>query len=423
MGLRLLLLTSLLSACATTSSSRQATAAPRRGFPEACGKRPALQFVKLGSAPNAVEKKWAQDFAAAYGLPSSWGETTALPPAVTTSQGSQQVAEELIAALDRRKSKPAPSTVVVGLTEQDLFIRGKTEWYWAFGLYVGQTVVISTARMEPASAELSQRLSKHLARVLGSIVCGLPRSGPPHSEMRREVGGLGDLDEIEESNWELEAEAVATSGALDQQSLEDQLIQVQELVRQKDPRGAIVITQQIISQYEAAYRDSGKLVFCAQNLEQTLVYSALAVAQQRESVVLDPIWALAWFYKGFALAELKRYPEAELALQGALKLSPRNSNFLSELGFVQQSQHRALDAIKTFELALTAAGLSDEAAQNEHRARAKRGIGFNQIELGDLDGAEKSFKEALKLDPADTGAVRELRYIDEQRRKGAVQPL
>ena len=410
MQLRHLLFAVLAASCATTK--QPPVAAPHRGFPPSCVNRPALQLVKLATPATAAELAWARDFGAAYGLSISWDEPSALPPAVTTALGAQQVAEDLVAALDARKAKPPRTTIVVGLTDQDLFIRGKTDWRWAFGLYEQQTVVISTARMEPGDARFSGRLSKHLARVLGTIVCGLPRTGPPRSELRREVGGLDDLDEIEEFNWELEEKPQA----LDRDAVRAQLLQIDELIKSKQPKQAIAVAEEIIAQYEAAYPESGPLVFCAVNAPETLYYSMLTAQQGQQGVVLDSTWSVAWFFKGFALAELKRYPAAEVALERALKLSPQNSKFLSELGFVQEAQKRPLEAIKTFERALAAASFADEERQDKLRARARRGIGFNQIDLGDLDGAEKNFLEALKLEPDDQGAVRELKYIEQQRR-------
>ena len=246
MQLRHLLFAVLAASCATTK--QPPVEAPHRGFPPSCVNRPALQLVKLATPATAAELAWARDFGAAYGLSISWDEPIALPPAVTTASGAQQVAEDLVAALDARKAKPPRTTIVVGLTDQDLFIRGKTDWRWAFGLYEQQTVVISTARMEPGDARFSGRLSKHLARVLGTIVCGLPRTGPPRSELRREVGGLDDLDEIEEFNWELEEKPQA----LDRDAVRAQLLQIDELIKSKQPKQAIAVAEKIIAQYEAA---------------------------------------------------------------------------------------------------------------------------------------------------------------------------
>ena len=50
-------------------------------------------------------------------------------------------------------------------------------------------------------------------------------------------------------------------------------------------------------------------------------------------------------------------------------------------------------------------------------ALALRGIGYSQVELGDLDGAEQSYKESLEVEPGNTLAQRELDYIRQQREK------
>src|SRR5262249_33450357 len=52
-------------------------------------------------------------------------------------------------------------------------------------------------------------------------------------------------------------------------------------------------------------------------------------------------------------------------------------------------------------------------------SRSMRGVGFVMIELGKLDEAERKFREALQLDPADAGAARELQYIEKLRAEAA----
>ena len=41
--------------------------------------------------------------------------------------------------------------------------------------------------------------------------------------------------------------------------------------------------------------------------------------------------------------------------------------------------------------------------------------GFSLVELGDLDGAEKAFSESLDLEPGNSLAIRELKYIQHLR--------
>jgi len=63
-------------------------------------------------------------------------------------------------------------------------------------------------------------------------------------------------------------------------------------------------------------------------------------------------------FKGYALQELHRLPEAKAAIQFALSLSPTNSHYLNELGAIYQLEKNWPKAKETFVAAEDNATLS-----------------------------------------------------------------
>ena len=55
-------------------------------------------------------------------------------------------------------------------------------------------------------------------------------------------------------------------------------------------------------------------------------------------------------------------------------------------------------------------------------ALALRGIGYSHVELGDLDAAERAYRESLEVEPGNTLAQGELDYIQQERKKNGAKP-
>jgi predicted Zn-dependent protease len=120
----------------------------------------------------------------------------------------QLIAEELVALM--RRSYPTldadPTTLLIGFTEADLYIRSVPNWDWAFaGRMEGRFSVISTARMdpffyreEPSPELLNTRARKITTKTIGLLYFGLPLSSDPRSVLYDSILGLDDLDAIGE---------------------------------------------------------------------------------------------------------------------------------------------------------------------------------------------------------------------------------
>ena len=123
----------------------------------------------------------------------------------------------------------------------------------------------------------------------------------------------------------------------------------------------------------------------------------------------------AYQVHAFVAVEEKRFDDALAMLEKTIRLAPYWSEPLTEHGFVLNQLGRPADGLASYRSALV---LSRKHEANKRAiALALRGIGYSQVELGDLDGAEQSYKESLEVEPGNTLAQRELDYIRQQREK------
>jgi tetratricopeptide (TPR) repeat protein len=185
-----------------------------------------------------------------------------------------------------------------------------------------------------------------------------------------------------------------------------------ELAHSGKPNEAIEIFDKISTSYEEKYRDSKFKILCARWLTESLFYLLDAAADNRETRVVSANWAYAYYLKAYSLLELGRITEAKALLERALALSPRNSQFLSELGSIYQLEKNWSMALQTFKLAESAAREFSPPNDKElELSRAMRGIAYVLVEQNQLDDAEKIYRQCIELNQNDTKALNELRYV------------
>ncbi len=170
-----------------------------------------------------------------------------------------------------------------------------------------------------------------------------------------------------------------------------------------------------INQCADQYQIDSKKIYAARSPAEAIVYAALAAAGKADADVVDIDCADALFLKGYASVDLGQLQQAEAYFKRALAMAPENSQYLSELGNVYQTQQNWTQALAVFQHAESAAELSPIEVRQGELTRAKRGQGFNLIELGELDKAEAKFNECLALDNSDQKAQHELKYIQQLR--------
>jgi tetratricopeptide (TPR) repeat protein len=195
------------------------------------------------------------------------------------------------------------------------------------------------------------------------------------------------------------------------------LFSAQRDITHRQPEAAIATLDPLIDRLALSHGGGETDVYCTRSMAETVRYMLLAQSQGRNAVAIDAIWSEAYYYKAYALIDLGRIQEARAMLEKARKLSPSNSQYLSELAHTWHADREWKKALDLFAEAERAAAISPPEVKNQELARALRGQGFSLIELGRLDEAETKFNAALAIDRHDARAKSELAYIEELRRK------
>lgn len=204
-------------------------------------------------------------------------------------------------------------------------------------------------------------------------------------------------------------------------ALGQQLTAGMQLLQLRQPDRAITdYFDKVIAAYELRYKDEKFRPYTGRTRVERLLYLLQAANAKEEpkrgAVIVAQHWSDAWYLKGYALVELKRPAEARSALEAALALAPRNSQYLGELGTVYLGQRDWPQAQKIFEQAEAAAKeFSPPEVKNKELSRAWRGLGYVYVEQGRWDDAEQIYLKCLELDRNDRRAQNELNYVRAQR--------
>ncbi len=192
------------------------------------------------------------------------------------------------------------------------------------------------------------------------------------------------------------------------------------LIEAKKPQPAIEKYEKVIASFKAHYGNSKSRIYCARGTIESAAYLMKAAAamtkgefdkDKKDAITLSSSWADAYFMKAYALQDLGLIAEAKSAVQLAIELSPWNSRYLSELGSIHVLEKDWTKAKEVFEKAEDHAPLSPDDSKAEDLGKARRGLGYVFVELGQLDEAEKKYQQCLAANPKDTKAAQELEYV------------
>jgi tetratricopeptide (TPR) repeat protein len=134
---------------------------------------------------------------------------------------------------------------------------------------------------------------------------------------------------------------------------------------------------------------------------------------KKNNVVDNYICADATYHKASAYVEMKKLDKAKVWVEKAMKILPKASTYVTELAFIYQSKKNLIKALQVYKKAEDIARNDLDYQDNKRGlSRAIRGQGFILIEIGRLKEAKEHFNEALKINPNDTSALHELKYIE-----------
>jgi tetratricopeptide (TPR) repeat protein len=190
-----------------------------------------------------------------------------------------------------------------------------------------------------------------------------------------------------------------------------------QLAIKKESRAAIARCDEVIAAFKTYYQKEKRKIYCGNTSTEVLRNLLEALARKESAIVLSPTWANAYFVKGYALQDLRRLPEAKSAIITAVGLSPANSHYLNELGEIYELEKNWTKAKQAFTEAEDNAALSPEETRADDLARARRGLGYVYVELGQLADAERKYRQCLATNPNDSRARAELQYIQQLRAK------
>ena len=185
----------------TRAPSARPTPLPTRAPPS-----PIVALVPFGSVSKKTLQGLASGFEKAYGIEVTVLQAADVPEAARDPERDQLIPEEVIKALryDFPDVTANRAAVLIGVVDEDLYLRRRPEWAWAFGLRsLGRFAVVSTARMDAPNGTASAktqgtRLRKMVTKYIGLMYFDLDESDDPGSVMYGDIGGIGDLDAMGE---------------------------------------------------------------------------------------------------------------------------------------------------------------------------------------------------------------------------------
>jgi tetratricopeptide (TPR) repeat protein len=191
----------------------------------------------------------------------------------------------------------------------------------------------------------------------------------------------------------------------------------EQLAKAKKSSAAIEKCDKVIAAFKGYYGRQQRKIYCGNSSAEVLGNLLQAAVKNENAIVLSPTWANAYFVKGYALEDLHRLGEAKASVLLAVSLSPTNSHYLNELGAIYQLEKNWPKAKETFLAAEDNAPLSPEETRADDLARARRGLGYVYVELGQMAEAEQKYRQCLATNPSDTRARDELQYVEQVRAK------
>lgn len=188
--------------------------------------------------------------------------------------------------------------------------------------------------------------------------------------------------------------------------------------RTGDLQRALDLLRPVIAFCDALLAEDRTLVSVANEAEYTAYVAASATGEPVDWV--DMACPEAYDAHAFIAVERKDADAAFTALHKAIRLAPYWADPLAELGHLLNVTGKPAEGLARYRAAL--ALVERQPGNGARHALVLRGIGYSQIELGDLDAAEQSYRKSLEVEPGNALAQRELEYIQEQRKKKATKP-
>jgi len=209
------------------------------------------------------------------------------------------------------------------------------------------------------------------------------------------------------------------------------IIAAYDAIKNKKFEIAVSETNAVIERFEEG-KQNDSVYLCASGSPDVLstLFGAAVKADKGEqdegkttTVAVSDNICSAYFFKGFALIDLRNREEALPNLKMAVQMDPDNQHYLNQLGEWYKAGGDWQKSLEIFRKASETVDLSTSLMEDKEqskqimdqiRCRSYRGIAFNQVEMRNWDEARSAIDKCLKLIPNDPGSMRELQYITAQ---------
>jgi tetratricopeptide (TPR) repeat protein len=183
------------------------------------------------------------------------------------------------------------------------------------------------------------------------------------------------------------------------------------------PQEALDSLDGVLATYDAAHAGETRQIYCGMSTTEALLYMGLAAKTRTGAIAVGPNYCTAMFLKGYALVDLNRLADARAVYERLITLAPMHAHFLAELGQTYRYEHNWPKMLETCTTAEGYAEFANPADVNTAKRMGWRCMGYALTEQHKYDEAAELYRKCLKLEPKDTIAAHELKYIDEQRAK------
>ena len=103
-----------------------------------------------------------------------------------------------------------------------------------------------------------------------------------------------------------------------------------------------------IEQCDSEYKAPGRKIYAARGPTEATFYALKSMSEGVSAEVVGETCADALYLRGYASLELGQYEVGESYIKRAIEMSPLNSHYLAELGFIYQMRGDWDNALKTF---------------------------------------------------------------------------
>lgn len=192
-----------------------------------------------------------------------------------------------------------------------------------------------------------------------------------------------------------------------------------DLIRAGKPKQAIAEFDAVIAGADRSYLGDPRQRFCARDQRDARLVAGATGAVGKEPVLIDSAVCDAHFGKGYALIDMGRGDLAEAELRRATELAPFDAHYANEYAELFKSRRDWRTSLALFTRAWSVVDRNPAGPDAGLAARALRGIGYNEMMLGNLDEAERRFRQSLEFEADNKAARVELGYIARKKAVGS----